>query len=151
MWRWIGSLLYIAISTLSKYVVGLFLLRICSHRRWQRITIWTMLGLVTVFNVLYIFFDVFSCHPVAYEWTRYTDPPPATGFCNSTSMATVTTYVSAFFNVVVDWTLAILPSYLVWQAKMEFRKKISVSFVLALGSVYVFLKSYFPSGEEKYH
>lgn len=137
LWRWIGSLLYIIISTMSKFVVGLFLLRICSHRRWQRITIWVILALVTVFNIMFVFFDVFSCHPVEYEWTRYADPPrPATGAqCNATSFATVTTYVAAFLNVVADWTLAILPSYLVWQAKMERRKKISVSAVLALGSV----------------
>lgn len=137
LWRWIGSLLYIVISTSSKFVVGLFLLRICSHRRWQKITIWAILGLVTVFNIMFIFFDIFSCRPIEYQWTRYADPPrPATGAqCNATSFATVTTYVAAFLNVVADWTLAVLPSYLVWQAKMERRKKISVCAVLALGSV----------------
>ncbi|KAL1892342.1 hypothetical protein Sste5346_007080 [Sporothrix stenoceras] len=137
LWRWIGSLLYIVISTSSKYVVGLFLLRICSHRRWQKITIWVILGLVTVFNIMFVFFDIFSCRPIEYQWNRYADPPrPATGAqCNATSFATVTTYVAAFLNVVADWTLAVLPSYLVWQAKMERRKKISVCAVLALGSV----------------
>lgn len=136
-WRWIASILYIIISTATKYVVGLFLLRICSHRRWQRITIWAILALVTIFNIMYIFIDVFSCRPIEYQWTRYDDPPrPASGAsCNATSYATVTTYVAAFLNVLADWTLAILPSYLVWQAKMERRKKISVCAVLALGSV----------------
>ncbi|CAK7200915.1 hypothetical protein SEUCBS139899_003615 [Sporothrix eucalyptigena] len=134
MWRWIGSLLYIMISTATKYVVGLFLLRICSHCQWQRITIWVLLAIVTVFNVMYLFFDIFSCRPIEYQWTRYADPAPE-GTCNATSFATVTTYVAAFLNVVADWVLAVLPSYLVWQAKMERRKKISVSAVLALGSV----------------
>ncbi|CAK7235048.1 hypothetical protein SBRCBS47491_009157 [Sporothrix bragantina] len=134
LWRWIGSLLYICISTATKYVVGLFLLRICSHCRWQRITIWVLLAVVTIFNIMYLFFDIFSCHPIEHQWTRYADPAPA-GICNATSFATVTTYVAAFLNVVADWVLAVLPSYLVWQAKMERRKKISVSAVLALGSI----------------
>lgn len=135
MWRWTASLLYIVISTLTKLVVGLFLLRICSHERWQRITMRTLLGLVSIFNVLYVFLDIFSCQPVQYEWTRYDVSPPLEGSCRSTSFATVTTYVSAFLNVVVDWTLAILPAFLVWRAKMERRKKISVCGVLALGSL----------------
>ncbi|KIH94061.1 hypothetical protein SPBR_06010 [Sporothrix brasiliensis 5110] len=137
LWRWVGSLLYIAISTLSKYVVGLFLLRICSHCRWQRWTILILLAVVGVFNVMYFFFDVFACHPIAYEWTRYAEPPrPATGAdCHATSFAMGTAYVSAFLNVVADWILAILPCYLVWQAKMELRKRLSVCCVLALGSV----------------
>ncbi|CAK7272941.1 hypothetical protein SEPCBS57363_005401 [Sporothrix epigloea] len=135
LYRWIGSLLYIGISTASKYVVGLFLLRICSHCHWQRVTIWVLLAVVTIFNILYLGFDIFSCHPIELQWTRYADPPPSTGYCNASSFATVSTYVAAFLNVVGDWTLALLPSYLVWQAKMDRRKKISISAVLAIGSV----------------
>jgi hypothetical protein len=134
MWRWIATLLYIAIASLVKLVVGFFLLRICSHQRWQRVTIWVLMSAVSVFNIIYIFIAIFACRPVEYTWTRY-DPTPHQGSCNSTLFATIPTYVAAFLNVLADWILPLLPATLVWKAKMERRKKISVCAVLALGSL----------------
>ena len=136
MWRWIASLFYIAIAALVKVVVGLFLLRICSHQRWQRITLWTLITVVTLFNIMYFFIALFACRPVEYQWLRY-DYILHDGECNSTLFATVPTYVSAFLSVLADWILPLLPATLVWKTKMETRKKISVCAVLALGSVYV--------------
>jgi len=134
MWRWLASLLYIIISTMTKLIVGLFLLRICSHRRWQRWTIWAIMGVVTVFNTFYFFIAIFACQPVEQEWMRYATPP-ARGTCNSTLFATVPTYVSAFLNVVADWVLPILPAAMVWSARLDRRTRISVCSVLALGSM----------------
>lgn len=134
MWRWIATLFYIAIAWLVKLVVGFFLLRICSHKRWQRITLWVLMSVVSVFNVIYIFIAIFACHPVERTWTRY-DPTPQEGHCNSTSFATIPTYMAAFLNVLADWILPLLPATLVWKAKMETRKKLSVCAVMALGSL----------------
>jgi hypothetical protein len=134
MWRWIASIFYITISALVKVVIALFLLRICSHQRWQRITLWTLMAAVTVFNIFYVFIAIFACRPVSYQWTRY-DPVFHDGECNSTLFATIPTYVSAFLNVLADWILPLLPATLVWKTKMETRKKISVCAVMALGSV----------------
>jgi hypothetical protein len=136
MWRWIASVFYIVVSTLTKLVIGFFLLRICSHRRWQRFTIWILMSVVSIFNLFYIFIDIFACQPVEYEWTRY-NPVPPDGQCNSTLFATVPTYLSAFLNVLADWMLPILPATMVWNAKMDRRTKISVCAILALGSLYV--------------
>jgi hypothetical protein len=134
MWRWIGTYFYIAISALLKVIVGLFLLRICSHQRWQRITLWALMGIVTIYNLFYIFIAIFACRPVEYQWTGY-DPVPPDGQCNSTLFATIPTYLAAFLNVLADWILPLLPASLVWKTKMETRKKISVCAVLALGSM----------------
>lgn len=134
MWRWIATLFYIAIASLVKLVVGFFLLRICSRQRWQRITIWVLMCTVSAFNIFYIFIAIFACRPVEYTWTRY-DPIHHEGSCNSTSFATIPTYVATVLNVLADWILPLLPATLVWKAKMEKRKKISVCAVLALGSL----------------
>lgn len=133
MYRWLGSLLYIVISLLTKWIVGLFLLRICPRKRWRQITIWTILGSVTVFSILYFFFDIFSCQPVQYEWTRY-NPQPAEGTCNATTFATVTTYIGAVLNIIADWVLPALPATLVWKSQIEQRVKISIIALLCLGS-----------------
>ncbi|KAJ6780239.1 hypothetical protein PWT90_08236 [Aphanocladium album] len=133
MYRWLASLVYIVISLLTKWIVGLFLLRICPRERWRQITIWGIMSVFSVFSILYFFLDIWSCTPVRYMWTRY-NPVPEEGSCHATTFATVTTYVAAVLNIVADWVLPALPATLVWQAQMERRVKISVIALLCLGS-----------------
>lgn len=136
MWRWIGTYFYITISALVKVVIGLFLLRICSQQRWQRITLWALMGIITIYNVFYVFIAIFACRPVDYQWTGY-NPVPTEGECNSSLFVTIPTYLSAFLNVLADLILPLLPATVVWKTKMERRKKISVCAVIALGSMCV--------------
>ena len=135
-WQFVCQAVYIVESTLTKYVVGLFLLRICVHQRWQCVTIWCMLGAATVFNVFLFFLAIFQCHPVAWYWYRYDPEPPFQGDCNAVQFATIPSYIAAFLNCLVDWTLGvILPASIVWKTQMETRVKVSVVAVLALGSM----------------
>lgn len=135
-YRWLAQLAYIVESYLVKVIVSLLLIRICSasHQRWQRITIWALLVFVGLFYAAYFFIAIFACQPVQYYYTRY-NPIPAEGKCNSTSAATVVTYIATLLNIVSDWTLAILPATVVWQAQLDIRTKISVSVVLGIGSM----------------
>lgn len=78
----IAAIVYIALSYLVKVIVGIFLVRICSgkyslawdictqqdtdliqasHQKWQRITIWSMLGVVGLFYGAYFFIAIFAC------------------------------------------------------------------------------------------
>ncbi len=135
MWRWIGTYFYIVIAALIKITIALFLLRICNHRRWERITLWTMIALVAAYNLFFVLLAIFACRPVEYQWTGYNYPVPAEGECNSSGWATYPSYVAGVINVIADWMLPLLPARLVWKATMEKRKKLSVCAVLALGSM----------------
>ncbi|SPO00257.1 uncharacterized protein DNG_03102 [Cephalotrichum gorgonifer] len=135
MWRHISTWLYILISTLTKFVVGLFLLRICSHIRWMKITIRTMLVAVGLFNIFYFILAILSAQPVDYYWLRYAPNPPATGHINDAGWATYPTFIASLMTVIVDWTLAILPMILLWNARLDRRTKASVCCVLAMGSI----------------
>lgn len=137
MWRWICTYFYIAISALLKVVVGLFLLRICSQQRWHSITFWALISIVTTYNLFFLFLAIFACRPVDYQWTGY-NPVPTSGKCNGALLATIPSYISVVITVLADWILPLLPASLVWKARMEMRKKISVYAVLALGSMYVY-------------
>jgi biotin transporter BioY len=133
MYRWLASLLYIVISLLTKWIVGLFLMRICPRKRWRQITLWTILGVVTVFSFLYFFFDIFSCLPVRNQWTRY-NPVPEEGTCNAVTFATITAYVAAVLNIIADCVLPALPAILVYQSQIEPRLKASIIALLCLAS-----------------
>lgn len=137
MYRWIISWLYIIISLLTKWIVGLFLLRICPRKRWRQITIWSLLSLVTVFSTIYFFIDIWSCQPIDYLWKSYYANPPKDGTCNSADYVAIFTYISALLNIVADFILPILPATLVWKAQIAQREKISVIILLCLGSMSV--------------
>ncbi|KAH8657417.1 hypothetical protein BGZ60DRAFT_567181 [Tricladium varicosporioides] len=135
LFKWLGQVFYVVVAVLVKFVVGILLLRICSHQKWQRITIYILLAVVGLFNAFYIFIVIFQCRPIEFYWFRYQTDSPVSGQCSHTKLATIPTYISLVLNVLSDFTLALLPISFVWHLKMEVRTKVSVVVVLALGSI----------------
>lgn len=136
VFKWAGQIAYIVVSTLVKFVVGIFLLRLCVNNGWQRITIWVLLVLVGLFNIFYVFVAVFQCQPVPFYWWRYAENAPITGTCNGRAMATIPTYIAVLLGIAGDLILALLPITLIKHAKLDKKTKISVICVLSLGSLY---------------
>lgn len=134
MFRWLASIIYIFISVLTKWIVGLFLLHICPGKRWRQITIWVIMVSVSVFTGIYIVLDIISCQPIRFEWTRHAENPEP-GTCHAPKFATISTYLAAGLNIIADWILPILPATLVWKAQLDRRVKISVIVLLCLGSM----------------
>lgn len=135
IFKWAGQVAYIVVSTLVKFVVGIFLLRLCVNNNWQRITIIVLLIIVGLFNIFYVFIAIFQCQPVAFYWYRYTTDPPVTGKCNGHALATIPTYFAVLIGIVADLILALLPATLIKGANLDQKTKISVCCVLALGSL----------------
>ncbi|KAG8163504.1 hypothetical protein KVR01_006801 [Diaporthe batatas] len=135
VFKWAGQIAYIVVSTLVKFVVGIFLLRLCVNNGWQRITIWVLLVLVGLFNIFYVFVAVFQCQPVSFYWWRYAENAPITGKCNGRAIATVPTYIAVLLGIAGDLILALLPITLIKHAKLDKKTKISVICVLSLGSL----------------
>ncbi|KAH8673681.1 hypothetical protein BX600DRAFT_212667 [Xylariales sp. PMI_506] len=129
--RWIGEIAYIFTSIFVKFTVGLFLLRICSHK-WQRAVIWAVLAVVILFNIFYLLIAILQCRPITYFWLRFTDTKMQ-GTCVSIALATGSTYAATAVNAVTDWTLGLLPIALVWNLHLGTKAKCSIAGVLALG------------------
>ncbi|KAF7524925.1 hypothetical protein G7054_g11281 [Neopestalotiopsis clavispora] len=134
-YKWAGQITYVVIAMMVKFIVGLLLLRLCVGKKWQCITLWTLLIVSGIYTVFYTFIVVYQCQPVSFYWYRYDPNSPVTGTCNGKALATIPTYISFVISVVSDWVLALLPISIVWNAKMDRRSKISVACVLALGSI----------------
>ena len=137
LFKYLAQVFYVVVAVQVKFIIGLFLLRICSHKRWQRITIYALFTIVLVFNIFYIFIVILQCKPIKFYWFRYQPDQPVHGKCNNRRLATIPSYASFLLNVVADFTLALLPVSFVWHSKMETRTKCSVVAVLALGSMSV--------------
>lgn len=135
IYKWAGQVAYIVVSTLVKFVVGIFLLRLCVNNNWQRLTIIILLIIVGLFNTFYVFLAIFQCQPVEFYWYRYETDSPVTGRCNGHALATIPTYFAVFIGIVADLILALLPATLIKGANLDKKTKISVCCVLALGSL----------------
>ncbi|ORY59168.1 uncharacterized protein BCR38DRAFT_445807 [Pseudomassariella vexata] len=135
LYKWAAEVAYVITAVLVKFIIGILLLRIFKGHFWQRITLWALLGVVSIYNAFYVFMIIFQCVPVQYFWYRYDPAQPVSGSCNKKLLAIVPTCISFFVNVMSDLILALLPVSVVWHAKMDRRTKISVSCVLALGSI----------------
>lgn len=98
---------------------------------------------VLLYSTFYFFILTFQCRPVSYFWTQFEG---ASGSCVPAKVIADTSYTHAAVSATADWTLGILPIFVVWNLKMNARTKISVALLLSLGAVYVPISSllYYP-------
>ncbi|KAH8683351.1 hypothetical protein BGZ60DRAFT_217876 [Tricladium varicosporioides] len=130
-WWWCCELAYVSSTAVLKVSIGIFLMRICV-KPMQRITIYMTMGIVTTFSIFYFFLIVFQCTPPTYFWTQYTG---GKGTCLESHVIPDATYAHSAVSALVDWTLGILPIFLVWDLAMNPRTKIIVGVILGLGAI----------------
>ncbi len=114
-----------------KLSICLSLNRIAVDRLHKRIIYFTA-ALMLLVSIVTAVMSIFQCTPVAFFWTRFTG---ASGHCLSDQVVEATAWTQSGVSVVTDWTLALLPFWVIRGLKMDRWTKISVYFVLSLGSM----------------
>jgi hypothetical protein len=114
-----------------KFSIGIFLLRIAVAKT-HRAIIWTAIVVAELYSAFYFFLFILQCRPSAYFWTRYTG---GTGSCVNPKITVDATYAYSAISCVVDWTLGIVPVFMVWSLQMNSRTKFVAALILALGAV----------------
>ena len=101
--------------------------------------IWVVIGIVTLYSLYYFGLVIFQCRPIGYFWNQYWNKfgIPTRGQCVSPGVVEGSTYTHSALSALADWTLGILPIFLVWDLNMNPRTKVSVALILALGALYV--------------
>lgn len=107
-------------------------MQICVNKS-QLVVIWVVIVTFGVFTLYYLFLMILQCHPLSYFWTQYGHGN--TGACIPPVVILVSTYAHAGLSTIADWTLGILPIFLVWNLNMNPRTKLSVALILALGAM----------------
>lgn len=97
------------------------------------IIIWTVTAVLEIYSVAYFFLFVLQCQPSSFFWNRYAGATDGT--CIDPTITVNATYAYSAISCWVDWTLAILPVFIVWKLQMNVRTKISVAMVLAMGAM----------------
>src|ERR1700710_2753890 len=114
-----------------KASIGIFLLRITIIRT-HRVLIWMVVIAIEVYSTAYFFLFVLQCIPSAYFWNRFTG---GQGRCIPPKVTVDATYAYSSISCLADWTLAIVPIFIVKDLNMNFRTKIVVALILAMGSM----------------
>ncbi|CEO58634.1 hypothetical protein PMG11_03343 [Penicillium brasilianum] len=108
-----------------KLSISLFLLRFTIERKYTW-TLYVVLATVLSYSVFLLFYALFQCRPVSAFWTN-------SGYCNRAGTVKVTYAHSAIISA-SDWTLIIVPIFMVYHLNLGFRTKIYLGGILALGS-----------------
>lgn len=131
-WWWLGEQFYCLTGMTLKFTIGLFLLRIAVHKS-QKTIIWTVMVVSGLMSIYFFLLFCFQCVPVAYFWGQYSSS--GKGSCINPVIVSRTAYVYSAVSCWSDWTFCILPGFMVWNLQMNFRMKVSVLLLFALGAL----------------
>ncbi|KAL2061868.1 hypothetical protein VTL71DRAFT_7246 [Oculimacula yallundae] len=130
-WWWACEPVYVLSNMALKLSIGIMLYRIAVSKIHRGI-IWTVMIVHTVYGAFFFFLFVFQCRPSAYFWTQYTG---GKGSCIDPVITVDATYGYSAISCWADWTMAILPVFLIWNLQMNIRTKISVAMILSMGAI----------------
>jgi len=126
---YLAELFYIITAALLRVSVALLLLRIASTRP-MRITIYAVMGLMVAFSTAFLFIAISQCSPVQFYWDWVPDTP---GTCSSQKILADTGYAHSAISFVADWTLALIPIWLLWNVQISRRRKFGIAVLLSFG------------------
>ncbi|PGH11554.1 hypothetical protein AJ79_04812 [Helicocarpus griseus UAMH5409] len=119
---------FYSMSTIPiKCSIAATLLRIAGTRKHFRYILYGIIGLAVASGIITTIAIINVCKPPAALWKE------VDGVCDNTLNANIGFFLSAS-GIVTDWTLAILPAWLLWDVRLKRRIKVTVAFILALGA-----------------
>ncbi|KAH7128816.1 hypothetical protein B0J11DRAFT_578987 [Dendryphion nanum] len=129
-WVIISEAAYLITVMVLKISLGIFFARIVIQR-WQLLTIHCTVGINVVSSIASLFYVIFRCgsNPDNYvyqqlEWK-----------CAPRVLDRFFAYQSAAVTTLTDCIFAILPIFILWNASMDRRSKISVGLILSLAAL----------------
>ncbi|KAH8695577.1 hypothetical protein BGW36DRAFT_299318 [Talaromyces proteolyticus] len=128
---WLGQCFYIITCTLARMSIAITLLRIAVEPIHQRI-LYSVIMLSTIVGIVFFFFTIFQCSPVHYYWDRTT---MLNGHCLNINALLGIVYMYSGVAAVCDFTMGILPGFMIRKLQMNRRTKIAVSGILGIACV----------------
>ncbi|KAH8432085.1 putative integral membrane protein [Aspergillus melleus] len=131
---WLCEIAYCFASIFCKISVCIFLMRITV----KQIHIWalyTVMVLTVLAGLVFMFLMLLQCKPLAYFWTRTAFDPDINGHCINIDIIIAMTYVYSAFAALCDFTVGILPIFLVRKLHMKKQTKIAVVGILSMACI----------------
>lgn len=113
----------------TKISIGIFILRIRNNKK-LRIVLWTMITLLALSTFAVVVDLSVSCIPLRKLWE-----PTIPGTCSSLATAYTISYVQSGFAIVTDFLLTISPIVILWNVKIDKRRKWAICGLMSLGLI----------------
>lgn len=128
VWTLVAQVSYLTSILFLKLSLGLFFLRVVLVK-WQRRIIYGIMIMSTTVQSYHAFLLVFSCgNPKTYPDSM------VMGQCLPRNVQVDLAYVQGAVTTLTDFLFALLPIPLLWKTTLDTRSKLSVAFVLLLGT-----------------
>lgn len=115
-------------------------MRICI-KRVHILTLYSVMGLTVLAGLVFLFLMLFQCRPLSFFWTRMANHPVVNidgeGSCIDMEIIVAMTYVYSIFAAMCDFTVGILPIFLVRKLHMKHQTKMVVIGILSMACVYL--------------
>ncbi|KKK12993.1 hypothetical protein ARAM_000915 [Aspergillus rambellii] len=131
---WLCEIAYCFASFGCKVSVCIFLLRITVKRAHIWI-LYTVMLLTVLAGLAFMFVLLLQCRPLAYFWTRTAFDPNIKGSCISMDIIVVMTYIYSAFAALCDFTVGILPIFIVHKLHMRTKTKLAVIGILSMACI----------------
>ncbi|KAL2826619.1 hypothetical protein BDW59DRAFT_179338 [Aspergillus cavernicola] len=131
---WLCEIAYCFASISCKVSVCIFLMRITV----KRLHIWILyivMALTVTTGLLFMFIMLLQCKPLEYFWTRTAFDPSIQGSCVSIEIVIIMTYVYSVFSALCDFTVGILPIFIVRKLHMRKKTKLAVIGILSMACI----------------
>jgi hypothetical protein len=143
---WLCEIAYCLASVGCKISVCIFLMRI-TIKPLHIFILYTVMALTVIAGLVFMFLMLLQCRPLEFFWTRLYNAPtiahlddpnlPVKGSCIDMSIIVNMTYVYSAFAALCDFTVGLLPIFLVHNLHMKRQTKIAVMAILSMACMYV--------------
>ncbi|KAJ1334080.1 hypothetical protein MN608_04083 [Microdochium nivale] len=133
------QLFYAVTMIVSKMSIGFFLVRV-TVRRMHTYIIWAAVAISIVAGLTFFFVVLFQCNPISEYWMRYgrNQVGPVdngSGVCLNVEIIIALAYLYSACSIVADFTLALLPAWIISSLKMDRKSKMLLIPLVGMGTI----------------
>jgi hypothetical protein len=115
-------------------------MRICI-KRVHLLILYSVMFMTVLAGLVFMFLMLLQCKPLSYFWTRMEHHPvmnvEGKGSCIDMEIIIAMTYVYSAFAALCDFTVGILPIFVVHKLHMKRQTKLAVIAILSMACMYV--------------
>ncbi|KAE8167646.1 hypothetical protein BDV40DRAFT_151875 [Aspergillus tamarii] len=127
---WLGQFFYIITVTIGRLSIAITLLRLTVERIHTWI-LYAVMVLSTAVGIVFLFVSIFQCQPVSYYWNLLW----MEGHCLDMDARLGIVYMYSGVAATCDFTMGILPVFLIWRLQMDRRTKVAVAGILGIACI----------------
>ncbi|CAG7917657.1 unnamed protein product [Penicillium olsonii] len=135
---WLCEIGFCFASIFCKISICIFLMRICINKT-HILLLYCVMALTVLAGLVFMFLMLLQCKPLSFFWTRLAYHPvrniPGEGSCIDMEIIIAMTYVYSAFAAMCDFTVGILPIFVVHNLQMKKQTKMAVIGILSMACI----------------